>query len=160
LTERRLLAAVESIEKRLKRLEEQVIGRKPEAADAIPPATAHAPSALADLMLGGAIDQSMLADILQMLSSNLASGEFIVKGGETQVSLFFSEGQIVHAVGPGVTGEQAVFAALAIESGTFTMRRVAELPKERSVQSKAQFLILEALRRIDEAHADAGKGKP
>ena len=40
------------------------------------------------------------------------------------------------------------------------MRRVAELPKERSVQSKAQFLILEALRRTDEAHADAGKDKP
>jgi hypothetical protein len=162
LTERRLLAAIENIEARLKRLEELVVERKQAGPDAeIPVATASGhPAAqpdLADLMLGGAIEQSMMADILQMLSSNLATGELVVQGGESKVSLFFSEGEIVHAVGPGVTGEQAVFAALAIDSGTFTMRQSAKLPKERSIHNKAQFLILEALRRIDENRAASGK---
>ncbi len=154
------LQVLRDLEQRLAAVE----ARLGERAPAAPPASQSAPpqsSAVVappppaeDDVLGGRISEGVLADILQMLSSNLATGLFAVRGEEGQeFRLFFEEGQIVHADGVGLSGESALFAAMAVERGRFSYRENAGGSPAKTIGSKTQFLILEALRQIDEARA-------
>jgi hypothetical protein len=61
---------------------------------------------------------------------------------------------VCHAVSGSLTGEQAFFAAFAFEAGQYNFLESSEPPPERTVNSSTQFLILEALRQIDESHAE------
>jgi hypothetical protein len=104
-------------------------------------------------LLSGKLKEGVLADILQLLSSNMSTGRFAVYNKAVRIELYYLEGEITHADGAGVAGESAFFAAMALEEGHFTFRETTDLPSERSIGSKTQFLILEALRQIDEARA-------
>jgi hypothetical protein len=108
-----------------------------------------------DWTLSGRIKEGVLADILQMISSNLMTGIFTVAHEDVRIRLYFNEGEVCHGDGMDLEGESAFFAAMAIEDGHFFFsdEEVAALPQTRTISSKTQFLILEALRQIDESRA-------
>jgi hypothetical protein len=110
-----------------------------------------------DFVLGGKIQEGLMADILQLVSSNILSGVFTVDHLETTLKLYFKDGEICHAQGDGLSGESAVFAALALDDGQFYFEETEDLPEERTIENKTQFLILEALRQIDEERAQGKK---
>lgn len=103
--------------------------------------------------LSGAIKEGLLADLLQMVSSNMMTGVFCVESDGTEVNLYFDEGEVFHGAGEGLVADNAFFAAMAMEHGRFYFTETTELPQERTISSKTQFLILEALRQIDESKA-------
>jgi hypothetical protein len=115
-----------------------------------------APHDHAESTLSGAIREGLLADMLQMVSSNMMTGVFVVDSSGVEIRLFFREGEILHGEGVDVSGESAFFAAMAVEQGRFFFNETDELPDERTISSKTQFLILEALRQIDESKAQQG----
>jgi hypothetical protein len=116
--------------------------------------SAQAQLAPPDSTFGGILKEGLLADMLQFASSNHMTGVFTVDDGEgTEVHFYFDEGEIVHAEGPDAVGESAVFTGMAFMSGSYYFRETDELPEERTIESKTQFLILESLRRVDEDRA-------
>lgn len=102
--------------------------------------------------LSGLLRESVLPDVLQMITSNAWTGVFIVEGGITECRLYFDDGQVCHAEGPGLTGESAFFAALALMEGRYRFLEGESAPGQ-TITSNTQFLILEALRQIDESKA-------
>jgi hypothetical protein len=135
-------ARIQNLEMRVARLEERLSRsmRPPvAAAEAQPPPT-----------FSGVIQDQMLSDMLQLVSSNGLSGIFVVEDEQTRSTLYFDEGAICHAEAPGMTGEMAFFTAFGIQNGRYSFRQTTELPSERTVTGSTQFLILEALRQIDE----------
>jgi hypothetical protein len=140
---------LQSIEERLERIESQM--QTPPTATL--PGTASAPAS-GDQMLQGMIQGDLLSDILQLVSSNGLSGVFRVERGDTGYDLFFREGQIEHAAGSGLSGDSAFFAAFGLRTGRYAFRETTELPSEKTIDGNTQFLILEALRQIDEASGE------
>lgn len=145
-----ILALVRSLEIRVGLLEERQ--QRSRRKSSLPPS----PSAgwPEGYTFAGMIQGQMLSDMLQLVSSNNMSGTFVVRDGEQKSTLYFDEGRVCHAEAGELLGEQAFFAAFAFEKGAYYFVETSELPPERTVNSSTQFLILEALRQIDESHAE------
>ena len=139
-----LALTLQALNLRISRLEEQV-SKKPSSAP--PPPASTAP---ADSMFSGILKGQMLSDMLQLVSSNQMSGIFVIDSEVGNCTLYFFEGRIRHAVGEGVTGEEAFFAAFASQEGRYHFTETVDLPPDITVSSGTQFLVLEALRRMDE----------
>lgn len=105
--------------------------------------------------LSGLIDEGILPDVLQMISSNAKTGIFSVVNGPTRVDLFLRDGELYHALGEGMEGQSAFFAAMAAQQGEFYFSETEEVPEAKTIDGNTQFLILEALRQIDEEGEDA-----
>ena len=105
--------------------------------------------------LAGQIREGVIADVLQLIASNMFNGIFTVESEGVAVNVVFVEGEIRHAECDGMTGESAFFAAMRMEQGRFYFVETTDLPSETTIESKAQFLILEALRQIDEQRAES-----
>ncbi len=119
-----------------------------------PPATGGALESApqeAQYTLSGEIQEGVLSDILQFLSTNRKTGAFIVKNDGPPIAVYLEEGQIVHAVAGDISGESAIFAMMSMCQGRFHFDESEELPEERTITGNLQFIILEALRQIDEA---------
>jgi len=98
----------------------------------------------------GAVSGMSLADIIQVKGGNRYSGSLVVEqNGKTGV-IFFRDGEIVHAEQAGLAGEEAFYSVMGWVGGTFRSE-----PKVttaiRTIDQSLGFLILEALRRMDEA---------
>jgi hypothetical protein len=143
-----MLALVRSLEVRVTMLEERQVRS---ARKSSLPAPANGQPEV-KYTFSGFIQGQMLSDMLQLVSSNNMSGKFVVKNEHQQSTLYFEQGRVCHGVAGDLEGEQAFFAAFAFESGVYHFEETAELPEDRTVNSSTQFLILEALRQIDESH--------
>lgn len=135
--EQTLMPALYSLEERLRKLEQK----------ADPGAVPQAPP---DHLLGGVVNDSVLPDLLQMLSSNQLTGVFVAEDARMKVELYFNGGEMYHATAGETVGESALFAAFGFEGGRFYFLESDQLAGERTIQANTQFLILEALRQIDE----------
>jgi hypothetical protein len=131
---------------------------RPEALTSIRPAaktsTAPGPERSANAVISGIIQGQLLSDVLQLVSSNSMTGVFSVECRRAKTVLYFDDGRIVHAAGQGLEGEQAFFSIFAFDGGRYHFEETHELPAQRTINSNTQFLILEALRQIDESRAD------
>jgi hypothetical protein len=146
-----LLTRLQSVEKRLNGLEARMSQRR--SSRPSPPANGDGEPGADATTFSGLIQGQMLSDMLQLVSSNDLSGEFVVESDGRRCHLFFQLGRICHAHAPGLVGEEAFFAAFAAESGKYWFIESSEPPPEKTIDSNTQFLILEALRRIDESRA-------
>jgi hypothetical protein len=133
------------VELRLARIEEQ-LSRNANVAAAAPGGAAHDNATLSGLLKG-----QLLSDVLQLVSSNQLSGVFVIESEIGTCTMYLFEGRIRHAVGDGgLIGEEAFFAAFASQDGRYHFTETQDLPEETSVSSGTQYLVLEALRRMDE----------
>ncbi len=101
-------------------------------------------------LLSGRIQGTMLPDFLQLVSSNDKTGIFALEHDGERIELFFSSGHLCHAQSRNMSGQSAFFAAMAFEDGTFSFEETQEVPEEKTIDGNTQFMILEALRQIDE----------
>lgn len=126
----------------------------PKQAGLLPEPKPEADTRLADSTISGMVIEGILADMLQMVSSNVMTGIFTVESNGAEIRLYFCEGEICHGDGLDLSGESAFFAAMAVEEGRYFFNETDDLPEQRTISSKTQFLILEALRQIDESKAN------
>jgi hypothetical protein len=100
--------------------------------------------------LGGKIQEGILPDILQLVSSNNKTGVFCLQQNSQRIELYFDDGTLYHAKTENMVGQNAFFAAMALEGGRFYFIESDDIPSERTIDGNTQFMILEALRQIDE----------
>ncbi|MFC1609929.1 DUF4388 domain-containing protein, partial [Myxococcota bacterium] len=112
--------------------------------------------------LTGDVHDGLITDVLQMLTSNQKTGRFSLFLSERhqRFDLFFDEGEVVHARAGELEGEAAFFSlmTMAHQEGHygFLEETLSDMPK--TIEAKTQFLVLEALRRIDEESQGEGNG--
>ena len=138
-----VMLVLQSVEARLARIEDELKKTPPRA-----PERAGLPK---DGTFSGAIQGQMVSDMLQLVSSNQMSGIFVIEDERTHCTLYVEEGRICHAANGDVVGEDAFFAAFGLTSGRYHFEEMATLPAERTISSGTQYLVLEALRRMDES---------
>lgn len=102
----------------------------------------------------GAVSGMSLADIIQVKGGNRYSGCLIVEHQGNTGVIYFRDGDVIHAEQGSRVGEEAFYSIMGWVGGTFRSEpKVATT--SRTIEQSLGFLILEALRRMDEARIDA-----
>jgi predicted regulator of Ras-like GTPase activity (Roadblock/LC7/MglB family) len=91
-----------------------------------------------------------LADIIQVKGGNRYSGCLIVDHMNKNGVVYFRDGDVVHAEQGSLEGEEAFYAVMGWAGGTFRSEPKVSTTS-RTIDQSLGFLILEALRRMDEA---------
>lgn len=106
----------------------------------------------------GAVSGMSLADIIQVKGGNRYSGCLIVDHGGNSGVIFFRDGDVVHAEQEHLNGEEAFYSVMGWAGGTFRSEPKVSTTR-RTIDQSLGFLILEALRRMDETKKSSGQGK-
>ena len=127
----------------------------PQAAAAPPPCDkSRFDFAGAPYRLTGSVDDGLLTDVLQVLTSNQKTGKFTVflPDEAGRCDLYLRAGEFIHAEAGELRGEQAFFSLMSHghRHGYYGFLPDEVAGIEPTIEGKSQFLILEALRRIDE----------
>jgi predicted regulator of Ras-like GTPase activity (Roadblock/LC7/MglB family) len=107
----------------------------------------------------GDVSGLSLADVIQLNGNNGFSGCITVQQGAQSGRIFFREGKIVHAEQGSKVGEAAFYEIMAWSSGYFSLApNIAST--SHTIQKSTQFVLMEALRLIDERLAGRGEALP
>lgn len=100
----------------------------------------------------GAVAGLSLTDVIQLKGHNRYTGCITVEYGEQKGAIYFAAGEIIHAELGEETGEEAIYRIIKWPGGTFNIQ--PEITSNIcSIHCRTDFLLLEALRRMDEETA-------
>jgi len=114
--------------------------------------TKAAPS---DGVLRGNLSQMNVIDLMQSLEMGRKSCLLSLTKDDEKCDVYFTEGQVVHAIYGNLKGDEAVFKVLRWTGGNFQLDFEGKTT-ETSTQLNTQGLLMEGLRLLDEANRDAG----
>src|SRR6267378_271188 len=83
----------------------------------------------------GSLEQMPLANLLQSMQAQRATGTLQVRQGSETFALFFLFGHLFHAYGDGTQGEEAVFVPLTWQHGDYTFDPKSKLPAEETIKA-------------------------
>jgi len=103
--------------------------------------------------LEGNLQMMSLASIIQInceeRNQALLTLNHLGEGG----TIFFKNGEMVHAETGDLVGDEAIYSLLSWEEGTFKVKMGVE-PSLKTIDKNWSGLLLEGMRRIDESTAD------
>lgn len=97
----------------------------------------------------GNVSDFQLSDLIQLNCLGRLTIALKVKHGNEEGTIYFKDGNIVHAEKNGLEGEEAFYHIMGWKSGEFSVIRDVKIPGE-SISTGWQSLLLEGLRRADE----------
>lgn len=100
-----------------------------------------------------------LADVIQLNVQNRFSGCIAFQHQQRTGTVFFRDGQIIHAAEGEREGEEALYAILAWPAGQFGLQPNVTTTR-CTIQKSCEHLLLEAHRLIDERRAEAARKAP
>jgi response regulator RpfG family c-di-GMP phosphodiesterase len=100
--------------------------------------------------VSGSLQEMALPDLIQILANGRKSGRLKVRSGGLQGEMMFQDGSIHDAVFGDLNGAEAVYGILRLTEGDFALDSNLDQIEDR-IGIPAQHLLLEAMRRIDEA---------
>ena len=107
----------------------------------------------------GTLSDLHLSDIIQLKCMSGATSALEITGPSRQKArLYFVNGQVCHAVSPGCEGCKAFNEIVSWKSGKISEVVSAKTPP-CTIDIDWQFLLMEAVRRIDETSADGEQRK-
>ena len=100
--------------------------------------------------VGGSLTEMGLPDIVQVLWHGRKTGSLKIRSGTEQGEIHFVEGNVYNAMWGKLRGEEAFYAMLTLTEGDFSMDPGFKAPQQL-VQASPEALLLEGMRRLDEA---------
>ena len=104
--------------------------------------------------ISGRLSEISLIDWMQSLEQGRKTCTLLLHSHIDDCALYFNEGQVTHAVYGDLTGDAAVFKVLTWADGEWEVDFQKNSP-ERTTTMSTQNLMLEGLRRFDEAKWNA-----
>src|SRR6478672_8576887 len=104
-------------------------------------------------VLRGSLAQMNVLDLLQSLDMGRKTCALTLRNNGDQCKMYFTEGQINHAVYGDVKGDPAVYKVLTWTAGSFEID-FAGSSSEQTITQSTQGILLEGLRLLDEANRD------
>ncbi len=98
----------------------------------------------------GQVRGLQLSDIIQMNCLGRITTALIVSKTNMKGTIYFNRGEIVHAEYNDIKGVEAFYDILNWQSGNFSFQNGA-VPDEETIDDRWEFLLMEAMRRRDEA---------
>jgi DNA-binding response OmpR family regulator len=106
----------------------------------------------------GSLGEMKPSDFLQTLSAAEKDVEVRLERAKEKGAIFMQKGEVVHANTGSLSGEEAFFALMAWNDGSFEIVSCADFPA-RSIQSPLMSLLIEGYRRLDESQAQGDIGE-
>ena len=106
-----------------------------------------------DSVLRGSLAQMNVLDLLQSLDMGRKTCALTLTTNGDKCSMFFTDGQINHAVYDNLKGDEAVYKVLTWTEGNFEIDFKGSSNEQTTTQS-TQGLLLEGLRLLDESNRD------
>jgi DNA-binding response OmpR family regulator len=103
--------------------------------------------------LRGSLAQMNVMDLLQSLDMGHKTCALTLSNNGDRCQMFFSDGQINHAIYGDLKGDDAVFKVLSWTGGNFEIN-FSGSSAEQTVTRSTQGLLLEGLRLLDESNRD------
>jgi CheY-like chemotaxis protein len=107
-----------------------------------------------DGQLRGSLAQMNVVDLLQSLEMGRKTCALTLSRDGESCQLFFSDGQINHALYGNLKGDGAVYKVLCWPEGNFLIDFTRHSPEQTTTRS-TQGLLMEGLRLLDEANHEA-----
>ena len=104
-------------------------------------------------VLRGSLAQMNIMDLLQSLEMGHKTCSLVLTNNGERCEMFFSDGQVNHAVYGAVKGDDAVYKALTWANGNFQIDFTGRSGEQTCTRS-TQGLLMEGLRLLDEANRD------
>lgn len=104
-------------------------------------------------VLRGSLAQMNVLDLLQSLDMGRKTCSLSLTNGNDKCKMFFTDGQINHAVYDDLKGDPAVYKVITWTAGSFEID-FAGSSSEQTITQSSQGLLLEGLRLMDEANRD------
>jgi CheY-like chemotaxis protein len=104
-------------------------------------------------VLRGNLAQMNVLDLLQSLDMGRKTCSLTLRNNGDQCKMYFTEGQINHAVYGDLKGDPAVYKVLSWTAGSFEID-FAGSSSEQTITQSTQGILLEGLRLLDEANRD------
>ncbi len=99
--------------------------------------------------LQGNLKEMSLANLIQINCQEMRTARLTLAHQGKTASIFFSDGQVVHAENESSSGEQVIYQSLSWDDGTFTLDTDVP-PPERTIQTAWPVLLLEGMKRAAE----------
>jgi DNA-binding response OmpR family regulator len=106
----------------------------------------------------GALSEMKPADFLQTLSAAEKDVEVRLERAKERGTIFMQKGEVVHAATGSLNGEEAFFALMPWNDGTFEIVSCFDFPP-RTIQSPLMSLLIEGYRRMDESQHEGDMGE-
>jgi DNA-binding response OmpR family regulator len=106
----------------------------------------------------GSLAEMKPSDFLQTLSAAEKDVEVRLERAKEKGVIFMQKGEVVHANTGDLSGEEAFFALMAWNDGSFEIVSCIDFPP-RSIQSPLMSLLIEGYRRLDESQAEGDMGE-
>ena len=100
--------------------------------------------------VSGSLSEMSLPDVIQILSNGRKTGRLVITSSKGRGEIVFGEGMIWDATFAGRQGDEALYALLGIVEGGFELDPSYK-PQRRVIQDATESLLLEGMRRLDEA---------
>lgn len=97
----------------------------------------------------GSVADFQLSDIIQLNCLGRLTSALHIKGEDEEGTIFFQEGNIIHAQTEHSQGEPAFYHMMNWKGGEFRVLR-NQAPERQTISRGWQSLLLESMRRIDE----------
>lgn len=105
--------------------------------------------------LKGRLSNFALPDIVQLIGTNQHTGVLVVSIGSSRASVYFEEGNIVHAEYRNMSGQEVLDQLCQEKEGEFQFLSNVEAP-QKTVMIVWMHALMEAARRNDESQRDSG----
>ena len=103
----------------------------------------------------GRLSEMSLLDWMTSLEQGRKTCALVLRAGGDECTMFFSEGQVSHAVYGNTKGDDAVFKVLKWPEGDWELD-FSKTAAEHTTTMSTTNLMMEGLRLLDEANRDAG----
>jgi len=123
---------------------------KPASPDVVAAKVRQILSKSASRGVSGSLSEMSLPDVIQVLSNGRKTGRLVVRSNGKVGEVHFGDGMIWDAKYDGHRGEEAFYGMLAVVGGEFELDPAFQ-PKRRVIQDATESLLLEGMRRLDEA---------
>ncbi len=100
--------------------------------------------------VSGSLAEMSLPDMVQILWHGRKTCALRITAGASSGEIDFAEGQVVDARWDALRGEAAFYKMIALMEGDFRLDPTFK-PTSRSIQASPEALLLEGMRRLDEA---------
>lgn len=105
-----------------------------------------------DRALEGNLQMMSMASIIQINCEERNQAKLTLNNQGQAGTIYFKDGEMIHAESAGLTGEDAVYSLLGWENGSFQLKMGVE-PQQRTINKPWSGVLLEGMRRIDESTA-------
>ena len=97
----------------------------------------------------GALRHVGLQEVIQMECNSRHSSILEIRNSELRGQIYIEAGAIVHAAVGTLSGEQAFYRLMSLRGGEFQLKPF-KAPAQRTIESRWEFLVMDAARASDE----------